>query len=256
MRVVMTIAGSDSGAGAGIQADLCTFRALGVYGTTVVTGVTAQDTVAVRDLAVMTPDLVIAQIDTLLDDIPPDAIKIGMLGSGANVEAVASRLRDSAVIPTVLDPVLASTSGTPLLDSVGVQKMVSILFGKVSLVTPNLREAGILTGQVVDGIPQMEVAARQLVRMGAGSALVKGGHLEGGEIADVFFDGERLRRIVHRRHEGTPHGTGCVLSSAIAALLAMGRPIGDAVEEGIRFTVRAIDAALVVGTGTVCNPGA
>jgi hydroxymethylpyrimidine/phosphomethylpyrimidine kinase len=252
--VALTIAGSDSGGGSGIQADLKTFSALGVYGTTAVTAVTAQDTLGVFDVAVVGSASVAAQFDAVVLDMPPDAIKIGMLGSRANVEVVADRLRKHAQEYVVLDPVLASTSGTRLLDPDAVDLLRAAILPRVVLVTPNLAEAGTLVGSDVRSVAQMETAARTLCAMGARHALVKGGHLRGDTVVDVFFDGDSIRHLTRRRIGKRPRGTGCVLSAAVASFLAKGLDVGDAVVRAAEFTAAAIEAGLAIGKGTVSNP--
>lgn len=259
---VMTIAGSDSSGGAGVQADLKTFTALGVYGTSVVTAVTAQDTARVWDVLVLPARMLGAQFDAVVGDLPPSAVKIGMLGSRENVEMVARKLSALVNAKVVLDPVFASTSGAVLLPADGVVSLETSLLGLATLVTPNLPEAGVLTGTPVCSVADMEVAARRIHEMGAGSVLVKGGHLgEGrsgaemaGEVVDVFFDGLNLEHLSRPRLRVSPHGTGCVLSAAIAAHLARGMDLGEAVAEATAFTARAIHSALRIGRASVTQP--
>lgn len=254
MAVVTTIAGSDSSGGAGIQADLKTFRALGVYATTVVTAVTAQDTSRVHDIVVLPEASVAAQFDAVVADTPPDAIKIGMLGSPRNVELVADRLRNLGNVPVVLDPVLASTSGTSLIDAEALGALERDLVPLASVVTPNLAEAGRLVGFDVRTVPEMEAAARRLHEMGAGSVVVTGGHLTGRQVVDVFFDGEAVVHLARDRIPKAPRGTGCVLSAAIAAHLAGGLGVLEAVEQGVSFAAEAIRAAWSPGKSPVCDP--
>lgn len=256
---VMTIAGSDSSGGAGVQADLKTFTALGVYGTTVVTAVTAQDTERVYDVLVLPARTVGSQFDAVVGDLPPRAVKIGMLGSRENVEMVVRKLSARSGARMVLDPVFASTSGAVLLPADGVEALGASLLGLATLVTPNLPEAGVLTRTPVDTVADMEVAARRIHEMGAANVLVKGGHLgEGkaggrfagevaGEVVDVFFDGRNLERLRRARLPSSPHGTGCVLSAAIAAHLARGLDLREAVSEATAFTARAIRSSFRIG---------
>jgi hydroxymethylpyrimidine/phosphomethylpyrimidine kinase len=249
--IALTIAGSDSGGGAGIQADLKTFARFGVYGTSVLTAVTAQNTLGVRGWERVSPTLVRAQIDAVAEDLRPAASKSGMLGDAQVVEAVADGVRAHRLSPYVLDPVMAATSGGPLLEPDAVAAIVALLFPLATLVTPNLDEVAILTGERVTDADGMERAARLLVeRLGAGAALVKGGHLPSDELVDVLYDGERAHRFVHRRVATTStHGTGCSLSAAIAASLALGERLEVAVERSLAYVARAIASAPGLGSG-------
>jgi len=256
MRIALTIAGSDSGGGAGIQADLKTFHQFGVFGTSVITAVTAQNTVGVRAWEALPAGLVAQQIDALATDLPPDALKSGMLGSEELVETTAAGIARYSLPHYVLDPVMVATSGDALFaDSVGAQHAVPLLIARrlvplAALVTPNLDEAAILVGEEVRGPDQMERAARALVGMGAQAALVKGGHLAGNEIVDVLAVGGTVRRFSHARLDTTStHGTGCTLSAAVAAGLAHGRPLEQAVTDALDFVHRAIAAAPGLGRG-------
>ncbi len=250
-RIALTIAGSDSGGGAGIQADLKTFARFGLFGTSVITAVTAQNTVGVRAWERVSPSLVRAQIDAVADDLRPAAIKSGMLGDAEVVHAVATGIHEHALSPYVLDPVMVATSGDPLLESDAVAAIVAELFPLATLVTPNLDEASLLVGSDVRDVHDMERAARMMVeRLGARAALVKGGHLTGPTLVDVFYDGSRIRRFTHAKIETTStHGTGCALSSAIAALLATGRSLDDAIAESLDYVHRAIFTAPSLGAG-------
>ena len=249
--IVLTIAGSDSGGGAGIQADLKTFARFGVYGTSVVTAVTAQNTLGVRGWERVTPALVAAQIDAVAEDLRPAAIKSGMLGDAEVVRAVAGGIRRHALSPFVLDPVIAATSGDALLTSDAIAAIVSELFPLASVVTPNLDEVGLLLRERPADVPAMERAARALVaEHGARAALVKGGHLSGDDLVDVLYDGRQLRRFPHARiHTTSTHGTGCTLSAAIAAAMALGLPLESAVELGLEYVHRAILSAPGLGSG-------
>ncbi len=250
-RVALTIAGSDSGGGAGIQADLKTFARFGLFGTSVITAITAQNTVGVRAWERVSPALVRAQIDAVADDLRPAAVKSGMLGDAEVVRAVAAGVREHRLSPYVLDPVMVATSGDPLLESDAVEAIVSELFPLATLVTPNLDEASLLVGAPVRDVAAMEQAARTMVeRFGAQAALVKGGHLVGPTLVDVFYDGSTVRQFTHPRIETTStHGTGCTLSSAIAALLATGYPLEDAIDASLDFVHRAIATAPGLGAG-------
>lgn len=249
--IVLTIAGSDSGGGAGIQADLKTFARFGVYGTSVITAVTAQNTLGVCAWERVTPALVAAQIDAVAEDLRPAAIKSGMLGDGDVVRAVADGIRRHALSPYVLDPVMAATSGDALLTPDAIAAIVGELFPLATLVTPNLDEVGLLLGERPADVDAMERAARALVHtLGARAALVKGGHLAGDELVDVLFDGTRLRRFAHARVATTStHGTGCTLSAAITAAMALAVPLENAVELGLEYVHRALLSAPGLGAG-------
>jgi hydroxymethylpyrimidine/phosphomethylpyrimidine kinase len=252
MRVALTIAGSDSGGGAGIQADLKTFHQFGVFGTSVITAVTAQNTVAVRAWQALPAGLVAQQIDALATDLPPDAVKSGMLGSGELVETAAARIARYALPHYVLDPVMVATSGDRLLEPAAEVLIARLLMPLAELVTPNLDEARILVQEDVRTPDQMERAGRALIRMGARAALVKGGHLAGDDVVDVLVSdgGRAVRRFTHPRIDTTStHGTGCTLSAGITAGLALGRPLERAVADALDFVHRAIAAAPGLGRG-------
>jgi hydroxymethylpyrimidine/phosphomethylpyrimidine kinase len=250
MRIALTIAGSDSGGGAGIQADLKTFQRFGVFGTSVLTAVTAQNTLGVVGWEAVPIDLITAQLDAVVSDLRPAAVKSGMLADAAVVHAVASGIRLHGLTPYVLDPVMAATSGDPLLEREAITTIREELIPLAELVTPNTVEAAILTGKAVRTVAAMERAARELVDgAGARAALVKGGHLEGDEVVDVLFDGT-IHLVRHARITTTStHGTGCTLSSAITARLALGDAIHDAVRTAIDYVHRAISTAPGLGSG-------
>lgn len=251
MHIALTIAGSDSGGGAGIQADLKTFHRFGLFGTSVITAVTAQNTRGVKGWQAMPPDLIRAQIDAVIEDLRPAAVKSGMLADAEVVRVVALAVREHSLAPYVIDPVMVATSGDPLLERDAVVAIRDELLPLATLVTPNLDEASILMGEPVDGIPGMERAARWLVEEGgAQAALVKGGHLRGEDAVDILFDGEGLETYRHPRIETTStHGTGCTLSAAIAAQLAIGHPLRFAVREALDYVHRAIATAPAIGHG-------
>jgi len=258
MRIALTIAGSDSGGGAGIQADLKTFHQFGVFGTSVITAVTAQNTVGVRAWEALPAALVARQIDALAEDLPPLAVKSGMLGTAELVETVAAGIARHRFPNYVLDPVMVATSGDPLFaDPVGGQHAVPLLIARrlmplAALVTPNLDEAAILVGEGADvrTPDQMERAGRALVQRGARAALVKGGHLAGDEVVDLLVTEGAVRRFARPRIDTTStHGTGCTLSAAIAAGLALGRPLEQAVADALDFVYRAIASAPGLGRG-------
>lgn len=244
----MTIAGSDSGGGAGIQADLKTFAAHGVYGTCALTAVTAQNTLEVRRVLVLEPDLVRDQIEAVLEDIGTDAIKIGMLGDAAVVRVVASSLGGVGV-PVILDPVMISKSGRKLLDDDAVDALATRLLPAVTLVTPNLPELECLAGRAIRTEKEREEAAAELAERGPG-VLAKGGHATGPEVADLLWwrgraDWLRFERI----DTDQTHGTGCTLSAAIAARVGRGEEMPQAVRGAIDYLRRAIRAAPGLGGG-------
>ncbi len=246
---VLTIAGSDSGGGAGIQADLKTFAAFGVYGMSVVTAVTAQNTREVTAVHEVPPEVVAAQIDAVFDDLGVDGVKIGMLASSSIVEAVAERLGAHVGPPIVLDPVMVAKSGAPLLAADAVEALRQKLLPLATLVTPNLPECERLTGAPVESEEERRRAARTLAQCGP-AVLVKGGHGNAPELLDLLFDGERFHRFVHSRQKTRSiHGTGCTLSSAVAAGLALGKELPQAVEEAIEYLQGAISAAFPLGGG-------
>ena len=251
MRIALTIAGSDSGGGAGIQADLKTFHQFGVFGTSAVTAVTAQKTVGVLDWEALSPAVVARQIDALAADLPPAAVKTGMLGSAKIVDVVAERIAALRLPNYVLDPVMVATSGDRLLDKKAEALIARRLLPLAQLVTPNLNEATILVGTDVRTPDEMEEAAHTLVSMGARAALIKGGHLRNTEaIVDVLVHdgGGAVRRFSHERIETTStHGTGCTLSAGIVAGLALGRSLQQAVSDALDFVHRAIAAAPGLG---------
>lgn len=248
--VALTIAGSDSGGGAGIQADLKTFHAFGVFGTSAITAITVQNTLGVSGVHAIPVDTVRAQIDVVVEDLRPRACKTGMLATRELVEVVAGAIRDHNLHDYVLDPVMVSTSGHRLLDADAESAVTERLLPLCRLVTPNLDEAGILLGQPITDTDDMREAARDLVRSGAAAALIKGGHLPGDDIVDVLFDGKEFREWRRKKlHTRNTHGTGCTLSAAIAASLAQGEPLVSAVDRGLRFVSRAIETAPGLGAG-------
>lgn len=250
MRIALTIAGSDSGGGAGIQADLKTFHRFGVFGTSVITAITAQNTIGVVDWMAVPIALITEQIDAVATDLRPAAVKTGMLADAGVVGAVKSGIMKYGLAPYVLDPVMVATSGDPLVDPDAVLAIESELLPLADLVTPNLDEARILTGMEVADVATMERAGRLLVERGAKAALIKGGHLSGAEAIDVLCLGGSVRLFRHPRIDTRhTHGTGCTLSAAIAAHLALGRAMEDAVECSLEFVHRAIATAPALGSG-------
>lgn len=249
--IALTIAGSDSGGGAGIQADLKAFHAFGVFGTSVITALTAQNTLGVTGVHAVPPDFVRAQLDAVATDLRPAALKTGMLATAEIVEAVAAGIEAHGLGNVVADPVMIATSGDRLLDTGAERAISERLLPLVALVTPNLDEAALLVGAPVETVAQMEEAARVLVSRGARAALVKGGHLAGDEVVDVLFDGAALARWRRPRvRTSAGHGTGCTLSAAIAAGLAHGRSLHGAVEDALDYVHRAIQEAPQLGSGS------
>jgi len=249
MKVALTIAGSDSGGGAGIQADLKTFAAFGVFGTSAITAVTAQNTVGVRGVAVIAPEMVAAQIDAVLEDIGADAAKIGMLATASVASAVADAVERHQLRRLVLDPVMVATSGDRLLDESAVGVLRERLLSLATVVTPNVEEVRILTGVEVRTPADLAIAARELVARGARAALVKGGHLDGPAV-DVLWDGTTITEFVADRVAGrSMHGTGCTLSAAITAGLATGLDLVAAARQAKDYVTRAIAEAPQLGRG-------
>lgn len=248
--IALTIAGSDSGGGAGIQADLKTFHAFEVFGTSVVTAITAQNTRAVTAVQRVDPHVVRAQMDALADDLAPAASKSGMLADAEIIEAVATGLESGEFGPYVLDPVMVAASGARLLAADAVGALRERLVPLARLVTPNLAEAAILADRPVNDPDEMRAAGERILELGCEAVLVKGGHLAGSAVVDILLTsaGERVWRAT-RLDAGDPHGTGCTLSSAIAAGLAHGRNLEVAVDEALAFTRRAISTAPKRGAG-------
>lgn len=248
--VALTIAGSDSGGGAGIQADLKTFHQFGVFGTTAVAAITAQNTTGVRAVEPVPAGLVGAQINAVAEDLRPAALKSGMLATAEIVEVVAERIAALRWGNYVLDPVMVSTSGHRLLTADGERAVRDRLLPLALLVAPNLDEAEVLTGEKVRNVEAMERAGKRLRELGARAALIKGGHLEGETLTDLLVSSDGVRRFSRPRIATTStHGTGCTLSAAITAGLALGRPLQDAVADGLDFVARAIAAAPGLGGG-------
>lgn len=247
---VLTIAGSDSSGGAGIQADLKTFTVFGVYGMTAITAVTAQHTGGVARVEVLAPAMVRAQIDAVVEDIGIDAVKTGMLATGEIVRTVAERVQALQLMPLVVDPVMVAHSGARLLDPEGCYALKHFLLPWASLVTPNIPEAEAITGLRIDSRSDMTRAAERIVALGAKACLVKGGHSQTASAEDVLFDGLSFQFFVSpRRTTRHTHGTGCQLSAAITAGLAQGLELAEAVARAKEFIDRAIDHGLPLGRG-------
>ena len=256
-QIALTIAGSDSGGGAGIQADLKTFKRFGVFGTSVVTAVTAQNTLGVRAIHPVPPEIVTAQLAAVVEDLRPAALKTGMLATAVLAREVAMGIARYGLANYVLDPVIAATSGDRLLEPAAEDDMLERLVPLATLVTPNLAEAALLAGFPVTDAAAMERAGKQLIAGGAGAVLVKGGHLAGDELVDVLVTPQEVRRYQHRRiGTGSLHGTGCTLSAAITAGLALGRTLPDAVTTALEYVWRAIASAPGLGRGSTPLDGA
>jgi hydroxymethylpyrimidine/phosphomethylpyrimidine kinase len=256
--IALTIAGSDPSGGAGIQADLKTFSALGVYGASVVAALTAQNTVGVRGVHVVPPQFVLAQMDAVFSDLAVGAVKIGMLGTEDGVYAVASGLQrwrqeSGGQVPVVLDPVMVAGTGAPLLRRGAENALLSHLLPLSDLITPNLPEAARLLGAAQAANETMMLRqAELLLALGPKAVLIKGGHGSGDESVDIFFDGRQsLRLAAPRLHTRNTHGTGCTLSAAIAAHLALGGAMAEAVGVAKAYLTGALVAAdeLTIGRG-------
>jgi hydroxymethylpyrimidine/phosphomethylpyrimidine kinase len=245
----LTIAGSDSGGGAGIQADLKTFTAFEVFGMSVLTAVTAQNSLGVLGVLDLPPDFVARQLDAVLDDFGADAIKTGMVATKDIIGAVAGRLRAHRGAPVVVDPVMVASSGDPLLQPSARDALVRELLPLAHVVTPNLPEAATLADMAVETEPDMIEAARRIAALGPRHVLVKGGHLKD-SATDILWDGHTLTRFPAPRLQGPPtHGTGCTYSSAIAAGLARGRTLEAAVTEGKAYVTATIRESFQAGRG-------
>jgi hydroxymethylpyrimidine/phosphomethylpyrimidine kinase len=248
VKNVLTIAGSDSCGGAGIQADLKTFSALGTYGMSVITAITAQNTKGVRMVREMDEEIVSEQINCLFEDIDIHAVKIGMVSSVAIIDTIGACLRDKGAT-IVLDPVMVSKSGCHLLKPESTEELIKVLFPLTQVVTPNLFEAEVITGAKIENTAQMQAAAEKIHKLGARTVVVKGGHLTGDAI-DVFFDGKDFKLVRGIRINTTnTHGTGCTFSSAIAAYLARGCEVYTAVEKAKAYINGAIENSLELGHG-------
>ncbi len=249
MDKVLTIAGSDSGGGSGIQADLKTILSLGGYGMSVVTAVTAQNTLGIQGIVPISPEFVALQLESTLGDIGADCVKTGMLVNAETVHVVAEKIGKYQIEKVVVDPVVASERGFVLLDQEGRKALVKELFPVAYLLTPNIPEAEILTGKTIGNVSDMKKAAKKLLKMGPKFVLVKGGHLKEMPV-DVLYDGsqhyEFSTQRVRTRHT---HGTGCTLASAIATLLAQGTPLIECIDQAKRYLYRALRFSLSLGSG-------
>ncbi|EHQ30294.1 bifunctional hydroxymethylpyrimidine kinase/phosphomethylpyrimidine kinase [Mucilaginibacter paludis] len=253
---VLTIAGSDSGGGAGIQADLKTFAALGCYGTSAITAITVQNTLGVTAIHSIPPEIVAGQITAVMDDIKPLAIKIGMIHSAELALAIATTLKNYPHIPVVLDPVMVATSGDQLIEHDTIGLLKKELFPLATLLTPNLDETALLTGKRVNNVTDMQNAAAELLKKGCKAVLIKGGHLQGDTLYNFYLDqnaDQELFSSVAVQSRNT-HGTGCTLSSAIAAFLARGNSLKNAIIQAQHYIHQAIEQGAQVVTGQGHGP--
>jgi hydroxymethylpyrimidine/phosphomethylpyrimidine kinase len=250
MKTALTIAGSDSGGGAGIQADLKTFTALGVFGTSAVTAITAQNTLGVTAWQAVPADLVTAQIEAVAGDIGVDGVKTGMLATAAIVEAVGAAIESLQLPRVVVDPVMMVKGGASLLDVDAIETMRAELIPRAYVVTPNAAEAAALAGIPVRTLEQAREAAKRIAGLGPGAVIVKGGHLETADAIDVFYDGHELVELRAERIDTKhTHGTGCTFSAAIAANLALGLTLAEAVSRAKTYLTEAIRRAPGLGRG-------
>jgi len=248
---VLTIAGSDSGGGAGIQADLKTFSALGCYGTSAITAITVQNTLGVTGIHSIPADIVQGQIKAVMDDINPSAIKIGMVHSTALAVAISDTLRAYKNTPVVFDPVMVATSGDKLIKDDTVSVLKTVMFPLMTLITPNLEEAEILVQQKITSVEEMRAAAKSLLQTGCSAVLLKGGHLKGEQVYDVYVNkngDEKIYESAYIQSENV-HGTGCTLSSAIAAYLSLHCNLDEAISKARVYIYQAILHGREVKTG-------
>lgn len=249
MKKLLTIAGSDSSGGAGIQADIKTFSAHGVFGMSIITAVTAQNTEGVFAVQDITPDIIQKQIEVIFDDIPVDGVKIGMVSKSETIKIIAETLGKYSAKNLVVDPVMISKSGYDLLQPEAKEALIKCLLPMATVITPNLPEAEVITGLEISTIEDMKKAAIEIYKMGPKYVLVKGGHLEG-EAVDVLYDGNEFTYYSSPRiHTINTHGTGCTLSSAIAANLGKGLSITEAIDDAKDYITRAIKESFSIGKG-------
>jgi hydroxymethylpyrimidine/phosphomethylpyrimidine kinase len=250
MRIALTIAGSDSGGGAGVQADLKTFAAHGVYGTSVITGITAQNTTGVIAAQPASSDIVSAQIEAVATDLPPNAVKTGMLPTAAIVEAVAGAIEDLDLPLLVVDPVMVAKSGARLVDEEALNAIRTELMRHAFVVTPNIPEAEVLADMAIRTDEDRREAARRIFALGPSAVIVKGGHLPAADIVDLLYDGHTFAEFRGQRVPGRhTHGTGCTFASAIAARLALGWTLQEAVPLAQEYVAGAIANAPGLGKG-------
>jgi len=249
MKTALTIAGSDSGGGAGIQADLKTFSARGVFGMSVITAITAQNTQEVRSVQNVDTSIIRDQMEAVFTDLPVNAVKIGMLSTTETIEVVANKLKKFAPAPIVLDPVMVSKGGHHLLREEAIASLKKEMLPLATIVTPNIPEAEVIANCPIDSEETMKEACLKIMEMGVQAVLLKGGHLAG-DPNDLFYDGSTFQWLYGKRiHTENTHGTGCTLSSAIAAELAKGRALLEAVEHAKEYITVAIKHSLELGSG-------
>jgi hydroxymethylpyrimidine/phosphomethylpyrimidine kinase len=249
MRKALTIAGSDCSGGAGIQADLKTFAAHAVYGMSVITAVTAQNTLGVSRVQDLPREIISQQLDAVFSDIPVDSLKVGMVSQASTIDTITQAVRKWRAKNVVIDPVMFSKNGYPLLQPAAIGVLIHKLFPLAALVTPNIPEAEVITGRRITCLSEMEVAAIAIAELGPRWVLVKGGHLEG-DAVDVLCDGANCLHLSGRRIPSKhTHGTGCTLSAAISANLAQGLPMTEAVLRAKRYLSLAIEHGLEIGKG-------
>ena len=251
MKTALTIAGSDSSGGAGIQADIKAMSTNGVFAMSVITAITAQNTMGVFGIEDISPEMIKSQIKAIFDDIKVDAIKIGMVSKIESIKAISEGLREIKDLPPiVLDPVMVSTSGYKLLSDDAKETLIKELFPLATLITPNLPEVEEILGIKVEDMEEMKEAAKELKKLGAKYVLIKGGHLKN-DATDLLFDGENFIYFKEQKiNTNNTHGTGCTLSSAIASNLAKGMKIEDAVREGKEYITLAIKHSFKLGHGS------
>lgn len=252
MKKVLTIAGSDCSGGAGIQADLKTFSAHGVFGMSVIVSVVAENTSRVIDIQDITPEMIEKQIDAVFEDIEVDAVKVGMLSTPECMRAVAGKLRQYKPKHVVIDPVMYAKNGCPLMDPSAVDALIETILPLADVLTPNIPEAERITGMEIQSVTDMEAAAQKIHDMGCRTVVVKGGHAIGNAL-DVLFDGKQMHHFETKRIDTkNTHGTGCTFSSAVASQLALGMDICTAVEKAKAYVTTAITHSLAIGKG--CGP--
>lgn len=250
VKKALTVAGSDSGGGAGIQADLKTFQELGVYGMSVITAITAQNTLGVHGVHPIPLDMVEQQMDAIAEDMGTDALKTGMLFSSELIETVAKKIKQHGWRNLVVDPVMVAKGGSRLLQEEAVAALKTHLIPLARLVTPNIPEAQVLTGRTLDTIEDRKEAARHIFQMGAQHVMIKGGHVDGDMSIDLFFDGQHFIELSAKRIDtGNTHGTGCTFAAAATAALAAGASLEQAVRQAKSFIQAAIEHALSIGKG-------
>lgn len=248
MKSALTIAGSDPTGGAGLQADLRVFKAFGVHGLSIVSSLTVQNTKGVKTILPVDKGFFIGQMDVLLEDIKPDAMKTGMLFSAWSVDVIADRIREFSLKNLVIDPVTVSSTGVPLVEQDTLEAIKGQLFPSAKVITPNIYEASVLTGISIEGVADMEEAAKRLKDTGTETVLITGGHLERLAL-DLYYDGSDFHRIESVKKEGEYHGTGCAFSAAITASLALGHTPLESAKKAKEFINYAIKGAYHLGKG-------